>query len=60
MPTITELKTGLGGAIGCDFLSAQNQLIFVEFDTGNLSALTIAPATPGYKVLGPVTLSPLV
>jgi len=52
MPTITQLKTGLGGAIGCDYRIAQSQLIFVEFDTGKLSALTVAPATPGYKVLG--------
>jgi hypothetical protein len=52
MPTQTQLQTGLGGAIGCDFRTAQNQLIFVEFDTGKLSALTVAPATPGYKVLG--------
>ncbi|MGO9864071.1 MAG: YncE family protein [Terriglobales bacterium] len=52
MATQTQLQTGLGGAIGCDFRTAQNQLIFVEYDTGKLSALTVAPATPGYKVLG--------
>jgi hypothetical protein len=51
-PTQTPLRTGLGGAIGCDFRTAQNQLIFVEFDTGKLSALTVAPATPAYNVLG--------
>jgi hypothetical protein len=51
-PTQTPLQTGLGGAIGCDFRTAQNQLIFVEYDTGKLSALTVAPATPAYKVLG--------
>lgn len=50
-PTQTPLQTGLGGAIGCDFLVAQNQLIFVEY-SGKLSALTVAPATPAYKVLG--------
>ena len=31
MPTSTELVTGLAGAIGCDFRTAQNQLIFVEY-----------------------------
>jgi hypothetical protein len=51
-PTQTVLQTGLGGAIGCDFRTAQNQLIFVEYDTGKLSALTVAPATPAYTVLG--------
>jgi hypothetical protein len=51
-PQQTVLQTGLGGAIGSDFRTAQNQLIFVEYDTGKLSALTIAPATPGYAVLG--------
>ncbi len=51
-PTQTPLQTGLGGAIGCDFRTAQNQLIFVEFDTGKLSALTVAPSTPAYTVLG--------
>jgi hypothetical protein len=46
-PTQTVLQTGLGGAIGCDFRTAQNQLIFVEFNTGKLSTLT-----PTYTVLG--------
>lgn len=50
-PTQTVLQTGLGGAIGCDFRTAQSQLIFVEFG-GKLSALTVAPATPAYTVLG--------
>ncbi len=50
-PTQTQLQTGLGGAIGCDFLVAQSQLIFVEY-SGKLSSLTVAPATPAYKVLG--------
>ncbi len=50
-PTQTVLQTGLGGAIGCAFNTAKNQLIFVEYN-GNLSSLTVAPATPAYKVLG--------
>jgi hypothetical protein len=52
MPTLTQLTSGLGGAVGSDFRTAQNQLIFVEFATGRLSQLTVAPATPGFKVLG--------
>lgn len=44
MPTSTQLVTGLGGAIGCDFRTAQNQLIFVEYSTGKLSALSLFPA----------------
>jgi hypothetical protein len=51
-PTLTQLQGGLGGAIGSDFRTAQHQLVFVEFDTGKLSELTVAPATPGYKALG--------
>lgn len=50
-PTQTQLETGLGGAIGCDFRTAQNELIFVEY-SGKLSALTVAPAVPAYRVLG--------
>ncbi len=52
MPTQTTLQSGLGGAIGSDFRRPQNQLIFVEYATGKLSGLTIAPATPAYTVLG--------
>jgi hypothetical protein len=51
-PTQTPLRTGVGGAIGCDFRTAQNQLIFVEFDTGSLAALTVAPAASSYTQLG--------
>jgi len=50
-PTQTALQTGLGGAIGCDLSALHNELIFVEY-SGNLSSLTLAPATPAYKVLG--------
>lgn len=50
-PTQTQLQAGLGGAIGSAFNAAQNQLIFVEY-SGKLSSLTVAPATPAYKVLG--------
>jgi hypothetical protein len=52
MPTQTTLQSGLGGAIGSDFRRPQNQLIFVEYATGKLSGLTVAPATPAYTVLG--------
>jgi len=51
MPTVTVLKTGLGGAIGSDFNLTKSQLVFVEY-AGKLSALTVAPATPAYTVLG--------
>jgi len=50
-PTQTVLQSGLGGAVGCAFNTAKSQLIFVEY-SGNLSSLTVAPATPAYKVLG--------
>ena len=43
MPTSIQLVTGLAGAIGCDFRTAQNQLIFVEFG-GKLSTLDLFPA----------------
>src|ERR1700683_949347 len=45
MPTATQLATGLGGAIGCDYRTAQNQLIFVEYSAGKLSALNLFPAS---------------
>ncbi len=50
-PTQTVLQSGLGGAIGCDFSALHSELVFVEYG-GNLSSLMVAPATPGYKVLG--------
>src|SRR4051794_4936840 len=42
-PTSTpvQLLSGLGGAIGSDFRSPQNQLVFVEYNTGKLSALNL-------------------
>src|SRR5215469_8596855 len=40
MSTPVQLVTGLGGAIGCDFRRAQNQLVFVEFN-GKLSRLNL-------------------
>ena len=43
MTTSTQLATGLGGAIGCDFRTAQNQLIFVEYAGGKLSSLNLFP-----------------
>ena len=40
MPSPVQLVTGLGGAIGCDFRRAQNQLVFVEY-SGKLSRLNL-------------------
>lgn len=45
MSSPTQLVSGLGGAIGSDFRSAQNQLIFVEYDTGKLSSLSLFPSS---------------
>ena len=39
MPPSIQLATGLGCATGCDFRTAQNQMAFVEYSTGKLSAL---------------------
>jgi len=43
MSTSTQLANDLSGAIGSDFRKAQNQLIFVEYNTGKLSALNLSP-----------------
>jgi hypothetical protein len=48
-PTQTPIQTGLGGAIGCDFALAKNQLFFVEFATGRFSSLTVPPAPHVYS-----------
>src|SRR5215469_10015262 len=40
MVTQTQLISGLGGAIGCDFRRVQNQLVFVEY-SGKLSLLNL-------------------
>ncbi len=43
-PTITQLSTPtLGGAVGCDFRTGLNQLLFVEY-SGNLSRLDLFPS----------------
>ena len=44
MPTTLQLASGLGGAIGCDFRLAQNQLVFVEY-SGKLSAINLTPVS---------------
>ena len=44
MTSQTQLVSGLAGAIGCSFRSAQNQLVFTEYG-GKLSRLNLfAPA----------------
>src|SRR5208283_3819282 len=40
MTSPVTLVSGLGGAIGCDFRRAQNQLVFVEYN-GKLSRLNL-------------------
>lgn len=43
MSTSKVLTTGLAGAIGCDFQSTQNRLLFVEYG-GKLSSYSLFPA----------------
>jgi hypothetical protein len=50
MPTPTPIATGRGGAIGCKYIQSANQLVFVEFALGNVSAIDLA--TKAYHVLG--------
>ncbi len=50
MATPTPIATGLGGAIGCKYIQSTNQLVFVEWDRGNVSAIDLA--TKSYHVLG--------
>ena len=49
MPTPVSIVTGLAGAVGCDFQSTQNRLIYVEYG-GSLSSLNLA--APAHTVLG--------
>jgi len=47
-PSVTpiQLLSGLGGVIGSDFRLTQNQLVFVEYNKGELSALNLfSPST---------------
>jgi hypothetical protein len=48
MPSPTQLVGGLGGAIGCDFRKALNQLVFVEY-SGKLSRLNLFPSATVVK-----------
>jgi len=41
--TTTQFIGGLGGAIGSEFISAQNRLVFVEYG-GRLSRYDLFPA----------------
>jgi len=50
MAAPTSIATGLGGAIGCKYVQSANQLVFVEFDRGNVSVIDLA--TKAYHVLG--------
>lgn len=43
MSTTQQLATGIGGAIGSDFRSAAQQLVFAEY-SGKLSAINLFPA----------------
>jgi hypothetical protein len=49
MATPVTIATGVGGAIGCDYLQGPNRLVFVEF-AGKVSALELT--THAYHVLG--------
>jgi len=42
-PSTTSLVSGLGGAIGCDFVSSEQRLYFVEY-SGKLSRLDLFPS----------------
>ncbi|HLN90130.1 MAG TPA: hypothetical protein VK253_08695 [Candidatus Binatia bacterium] len=40
----TQLVSGLGAAIGSDFVYSKNQLVFVEYATGKVSKLDLFPS----------------
>src|SRR5690348_4475695 len=42
VPSVVTEVTGLGGAIGCDFIGAAQRLVFVEY-SGNLSRFDMFP-----------------
>jgi hypothetical protein len=58
MATITQLASGLGGAVGSELQPSHSRLLFVEFD-GKLSALNFVPTTvsSGTKTLKGILLS---
>lgn len=55
MPNITELVTGLDGAIGSDYHREQNQLFFVEYD-GTISRLDFIREQASIISSGQITL----
>jgi hypothetical protein len=56
LPSLTHpLVTGLGGAIGCDFIGATNQLAFVEY-SGNVSILNLIRPQVGIVSQGATVL----
>ncbi len=40
----TQLVSGLGAAIGSDFIQSKNKLVFVEYATGKISSLDLFPS----------------
>ncbi|HLX59447.1 MAG TPA: FHA domain-containing serine/threonine-protein kinase, partial [Ktedonobacteraceae bacterium] len=50
--TVAPVASGLGGAIGSQYVASQDRLYFVEYN-GNLSVLNnVSSGTPTYQVLG--------
>ncbi len=55
MPTPVQLATGLGGAIGSDYVLSRNQLYFVEYN-GNISRLDLVRPLEAVVFSGTVTM----
>jgi hypothetical protein len=54
-PTPTPLVSGLGGAIGCDFIHTRNRLVFVEYN-GQVSRLDLVRSVDSVVSSGTTTL----
>lgn len=55
MTAFTQLTTGLGGAIGCDYKQSSNQLFFVEFN-GKVSVLDLVRPVEAVVFSGTATM----
>ncbi len=49
--TYSTIATGLHGAVGCKYILSRDQLVFVEFASGQVSAIDNVQTTHTYRVI---------
>lgn len=63
MPPLRTFKTGLTGAIGCDFVPTSGTAVFVDYNAGTIQRIDVAAGTvtvigSGYGLLEDIVVAP--